>query len=250
MVMRSFVVLTLLTAAACGGAPRPTVAPQPLDQLAQARQLTRQGKWVKALPMLQRLAFDLPRGRPEVAEVSYLTGEALFQTGSLVEAASQFHQVADEFPETPYAPLALLRAGDSNMRMWHKPQLDPSYGEQALGVYQELVGRYPDSEAAARGGIHVRHLRAWFAQKALLNGVFYLRRRAYDSAILYFKDVVANYSDTPWAPDALLRLIDAYAAIGYTEERKETCDHLRRYYPSARLPAEQCPAAPAASGSP
>lgn len=250
MDMRSFVVIGLLAAAACGGRPAATVAPQPLERLDQARQLARQGKWAKTLPLLQRLAFDLPPGNPQIPEISYLTGEALFQTGSFVEAASQFRQVADEFPETPYAPLALLRAGDSNLRMWRKPQLDPTYGETALGVYQELVGRYPDSEAAARAGIHVRHLRNWFAEKAVMNGMFYLRRKAYDSAILYFRDVVANYSDTRWAPDALLRLIDAYSAIGYDDERKETCDHLRRYYPATRLPAERCPAAPAASGSP
>jgi outer membrane protein assembly factor BamD len=247
--MRNLVVVVGLIAAACGGGGPPTVTPQPLDRLTEVRRLARQGKWAKALPLLQRLAFDLPPGQAEVAEVSYLTGEALFQTGSFVEAASQFHQVADEFPETPYAPLALLRAGDSNMRQWRKPQLDPTPGEQALGVYQELVGRYPDSEAATRGGIHVRRLRTWFAHKAVMNGVFYLRRKAYDSAILYFKDVVANFSDTEWAPRAVSRLIEAYTAIGYGEERKETCDHLRRFYPKAPVP-ESCPPATAADAAP
>jgi len=244
--MRSLMLIAVLAAPLTGACAKKRIeAPAPLARLDEARHLTRTGKWTKALPMLQRLAFDLPAGRPELAEVSYLTGEAFFQTGAFTEAAGQFHQVADQFPETPYAPLGLLRAGDANLRQWRKPQLDPTYGEAALGVYQELVGRYPDSEAASRANVHVRRLRNWFAEKTYLNGMFYLRRKAFDSAIIYFKDVVANYSDTRWAPDALLRLIDSYHAIGYAEEKKETCEHLRRYYPTVRVSLERCPAAPA-----
>src|SRR2546430_8850043 len=35
-------------------------------------------------------------------------------------------------------------------RLWRKPELDPSYGESALAIYQELAGRYPGTDAAAR----------------------------------------------------------------------------------------------------
>ena len=31
--------------------------------------------------------------------------------------------------------------------------------------------------------------------------------------------------------DALLRLADSYRAIGYADELKETCAHLRRFFP-------------------
>src|SRR5205807_2637256 len=90
----------------------------------------------------------------------------------------------------------LLRAGDANLRLWRKPELDPSYGESALAIYQELAGRYPGTDAAARAQVHVQQLREWFAQKDYKNGLFYFRRRAFDSAIIYFKDVIANYQGT------------------------------------------------------
>jgi outer membrane assembly lipoprotein YfiO len=248
--MRPRLVIGFLLVAACGGKAAVVTAPTPAARLDEARRLTRSGRWAKALPILQRLAFDLPPGRAELPEVAFLTGEALFQTAAFTEAATQFHQTADQFPETPYAPLALLRAGDANLRLWRKPQLDPTSGEAALADYQELVGRYPDSEAAARGGIHVKRLRNWFGHKTYMNGLFYQRRKAYDSAIIYYKDVVANFSDTRWAPEALLKLVESYRAIGYDEERKETCDHLRRYYPTFPVESERCPAIPAASSSP
>lgn len=230
---------TLLLAAAC--AKTPVSTPTPLERLDEVRRLTRRGAWAKALPVLQGLVFELSGSRAEAPEVSYLTGEALFQTGSFADAAEQFRKVSEAFGESPYAPLALLRAGDANLRLWRLPQLDPTYGEVALATYQELAALYPESEAAARAALHVRRLRGWLAEKAYRNGIFYLRRRAYDSAILYFREVVAGYSDTRWAPDALLRLIDSYAAISYNEERQETCAHLRRFYPNTSVSPEQCP---------
>ena len=126
--------------------------------------------------------------------------------------------------------------------MWRRAELDPTYGETALSIYQELTGRYPESDAAARARPHVRRLQNQFAEKSYKNGMFYLRRKAFDSAIIYFKDVIATYPDAALAPDALLRLVDSYRAIGYKDELQETCAHLRRFYPQAAGLAKSCPA--------
>ncbi len=144
--------------------------------------------------------------------------------------------------QSEYAPLALLRAGDANLRLWRRAELDPEPGQTALATYQELQGRYPGTDAAARAQLHVSQLNEWFAEKNYKNGMFYFRRRAYDSAIIYFKDVIANYPGTRLVPDALLRLVDSYRAIRYIEELKEACANLRQYYPKTDGLAARCPA--------
>src|SRR5207244_11947208 len=138
-----------------------------------------------ALSILQRLTFELDPGRPELAQIRYYMAECSFQMGDYVQAASDFRKVADEFSTTEYAPLALLRAGDANLRLWRRPELDPSYGETALAIYQELAGRFPESDAAARARPHVRRLENQFAEKIYKTGIFYLRRKAFDSDIIY-----------------------------------------------------------------
>src|SRR5438093_1404071 len=65
---------------------------------------------------------------------------------------------------------------------------------------------------------------------------------AYDSAIIYFKDVIASYPGTSRVPDALMRLVEIYRAIHYADELKETCTHLRRFYPQAAGLEKTCPA--------
>jgi outer membrane protein assembly factor BamD len=220
---------------------------EPSVDIAKAMDLFHRGDFRKSQTILQRVSFQLTPGSPELAQVRYYLAETWFQLADYVQAASDFRKVADEFSMTDYAPLALLRAGDSNLRLWHRPELDPSYGETALAIYQELAGRFPDSEAAGRARPHVRRLENQFAEKTYKTGIFYMRRKAFDSAIIYFKDVIATYPGAQRAPDALLRLVDSYRVIGYKQELEETCEHLRRFYPNAVKDARSCPAVPADS---
>jgi outer membrane protein assembly factor BamD len=242
------------TTAACGrraartAAPGPTLDPQ--VSLDHAMQDFRKGNFRRAQMTLQRLTFEFGGGQPQLAQVRYYLAECSFQLGEYVQAASDFRKVSDDFSTSEYAPTALLRAGDANLRLWHRPELDPSYGETALALYQELAGRYPDSDAAARARPHVKRLENQFAEKAYKTGQFYFRRKAFDSAIIYFKDVIANYPGATRAPDAIMRLIDSYHAIGYTQELEETCAHLRRYYPNAARLERSCPANADSSATP
>jgi len=233
--------LAMLTTG-CAHAPPVQTATAPAAELDRALALIRHGDFRRAQVVLLKLTFEFAPGEPELAAARYYLAECAFQTGDRVQAAHEFRKVADEFPASEYAPLALLRAGDSNLRLWRRAELDPTYGETALSIYQELAGRYPESDAAARARLHVRRLHNQFAEKSYKNGMFYLRRKAYDSAIIYFKDVIANYPDAALAPDALLRLVDSYRAIGYKDELQETCAHLRRFYPQATGIAKTCPA--------
>ena len=243
--MRIAVIVGVGWLAACAGS---TVQHQQIETtldtesiMARARAAFRHGAFDAALLDYRRLQFELSPGQPEMAEARYFVAECMFQTGDFAGAAMAFQKVAEEFPASDYAPLALLRSGDANLRMWPRPEVDPTPGQTALATYQELVGRYPDTDAASRAQFRVRKLSEWFAQRSYNVGMFYLRRKAYDSAIIYFKDIVANYSTTTWVPTALLRLVDSYRAIGYVEERNETCANLRQYYPQTFGLDRRCP---------
>src|SRR5437867_8137167 len=189
-------VVALRGVSACHHGARIAPVVQPNVQLDRAMDLFHHGDFRRAQAMLQRLTFDLEPGDPSLPQIRYYLAECSFQMGDYVQAASDFRKVSDEFSMTEYAPLALLRAGDANLRLWHRPELDPSYGEAALAIYQELAGRYPESPAAARAQLHVRQLRDGFADKAYRNGLFYFRRRAWDSGVIYFKHVIATYPES------------------------------------------------------
>jgi outer membrane protein assembly factor BamD len=152
--------------------------------------------------------------------------------------------VSDDTPNDPLAPKALLRAGDVYADLWRKPELDPSYGQTALATYQELLNRYPNTTAAKRAQERIDDLQERFAYKEYKAALYYIRLKAFDSAILYLKDLVATYPRATVAPDALLHLVQAYRTLGYKEDVAETCGYIRRFHPKAPGAGKACPEGP------
>ena len=206
---------------------------------ASLRQFHR-GRFDHAQEGFQKLTFDLTARDSLFALSRFYLAESYFGLRDFVTASREFRRVADEAPESPLAPLALLRAGDSYAELWRRPELDATNGQTALATWQELQGRYPESEAAAVSFVRVRALNEQFARKAFDASLFYVRRGGYDSAILYFRGLISTYPSSTLVPQAFIYLVRSYRAIGYKEELQETCDHLAQYYPSRRDVREVC----------
>ena len=200
----------------------------------------RHGRFMRAQAGFQRLSFELTPRDSLFTLTRFYLAETYFGTRDYVTAAREFRRVSDEAPDDPLAPTALLRAGDSHAQLWRRPQLDPTSGQTALATWQELQGRYPGSEASEISFVRVRALNDAFARKEYETGLFYLRRGGYDSAILYFRALISTYPSSALVPEAFVRLVRAYTAIGYREEREETCQHLAQYYPNRRDVREAC----------
>jgi outer membrane protein assembly factor BamD len=245
--------------AACGGGARsqagsspPPVqraegaSPQLVDSLwRSAEAKVRRGEWGDALKLLERVLLEFGPGDPRANKARYYVGEAQFALGNQLEAAREFRRVSDETPNDPLAPEALLRVGDVYADLWRRPELDPSYGQTALATYQELLHRYPNSDAAARAQERIKELQERFAYKEYRAALYYYRLKAYDSAILYLKDLVANYPRAAVAPEALVKLVQAYEKLGYREDVQETCGYIHRFHPNAPGTREVCPPATA-----
>jgi outer membrane protein assembly factor BamD len=133
--------------------------------------------------------------------------------------------------------------------MWRKPVLDAEYGENALTQFQSLVGLYPNSPLIPKAEEQLARLDEWFATKDFETGYHYLKRKAYDSSIIYFKDVIKLHPEAKKTREAYLRLLDAYHAINYKEDARELCDQMRTKYPNDRDVKDACGLAPAAQPS-
>jgi outer membrane protein assembly factor BamD len=242
-------------AAGCGGGRSPEAGgsasaiplqaegatPQEVDSLFRlAENRVRHGKWGDAIKHLERVLLEFSPGDPRIPQARYFLGEAKLAIGSHLEAAREFRRVSDETPNDRLAPEALLRVGDVYTELWRRPELDPSYGQTALATYQELLNRYANTPAAARAQQRINDLQERFAYKEYRAALFYFKLKAYDSAILYLKDVVATYPRASVAPDALLKLVEAYRRLGYQEDVKETCGYLRRFHPNALRGRSPC----------
>src|SRR5215208_1342309 len=250
MTRRVVVALVLLSACGGGRAERaPAVSPTPvsassatIDSLwRQAETAVRHGKWNDASKLLDRVLLEFAPGDPRIARAHYYMGESYYAKGTHLEAALEFRKASDETPNDPIAPEALLRLGDVYSDLWRRPELDPTYGQTAVSTYQELLNRYPGTRAAERAQLRMTELNERFAYKAYKSAMFYFRLKAYDSAILYLKDLVATYPKATVVPEALVKLVQAYKMLGYREDVQETCGYIRRFHPKTRGVREVCP---------
>ena len=208
------------------------------------------GKLDDAIAGFEQLTLDLPARDTLLSRAHYWLGMAHERKGEHILAAQSFTHLMESFPDDTLADDALLLAGKSYRKLWRKSYLDPQYGESALSTLNTLLALYPNSDKRAEAEKNVRELETQFAKKDYETGNHYFRRKAYDSAILYFKDVVGKYPTTDWSRKAQLRLVKAYNAIAYRADRDEVCAALHANYPTDREVRETCGPAPATVASP
>ena len=196
--------------------------------------------WTNAIQAFEKLTLELPARDTLLPRSHYYLAIAHQRQGDRLLAAQSFTRLYESFPDDTLADDALYEAAQSYQRLWRRPELDAQYGQSALLTYQTLLSAYPDTPRRDEAAREMDKLQNWFATKDYLNGMQYFRRKMFDSGIIYFKDVVRLYPNTPRVRDAYLRLAESYKAIRYREDVEETCATLRQRYPGDREVRDVC----------
>jgi outer membrane protein assembly factor BamD len=190
------------------------------------------GRWSNAVLGFERLTTSLPARDTLLPRAFWYLAKSQQGRREWLLAAQSFQRLVEGFPEDSLADDAQLEVARSYRRLWRKPTLDSQYGETALAAYRQLLGLFPDSPLTTQGTTEAQQLEEWFATKNYEIGQHYLRRKMYDSAIIYFRDVMRLYPTAPTARKAGLRMVQAYRTIRWNDEAKEVCTTLRRTYPT------------------
>ena len=184
----------------------------------------------------QQAEFQLESGRPDNAaelfvEVERLHPYSAWAERGLIMAAFSYHQDGDYeaarvaaqryldfYPGNEDAAYAQYLLALSYYDQIDQVGRDQGVTYQALQALRVVIERYPDSEytqdAILRFDLAFDHL----AGKEMEVGRYYLRREHYTSAINRFRVVVEEFQTTSHTPEALLRLVEAYLALGLTDE--------------------------------
>jgi outer membrane protein assembly factor BamD len=239
--------LALLLAAplACKPAFDPKIYPN-TDKLYQVAMAEFNAhRYDNAAKAFEKLTLDLPARDPRLPLAFFYLAQSQNKLGENLLAAGTYNRLIDAFPQDTLVVDALYLSGRAYQEEWRHPELDATYGNNALTAYQSLLASFPDSKFAAPAKKEIAKLDEWLAEKDYNTGYLYLKRKAFDSAILYFKDVIRLHPNAPKTKEAYLRLLEAYRAIKYTEDARDLCDAMRKAYPSDRNVTKSCGPAPA-----
>ena len=188
-------------------------------------------RWDNAVLAFEKLTTDLPARDTLLPRAHWYLAKAHAEQGEHVLAATSYSRLVESFPDDTLSDDAALEAARSYRKMWRKPALDPTYGETALATYNTLLGLYPQSPLIPAAKKELSDLEEMFAQKNYISGMYYFRRKAFDSGIIYFKEILTKYPQSATSRLAQLRLVDSYKEIRYKEDAADACAVLRRSYP-------------------
>lgn len=185
-----------------------------------------------AAEALERLLLAFPTFQ-SAPEASLMLARARFLDEQYITAASDFARFLDRYPAHPRAPEAALGVCRSYAELSPISQRDQTYTEQALAVCSNVISDYRASDVVTEATLIAAEMQTKLARKVYENGSYYMRREFYDSAIIYFEELLEAYPNTEWAPKALAGIIQAYEEIGYDEEVEEARNQLLTRYPES-----------------
>jgi outer membrane protein assembly factor BamD len=111
---------------------------------------------------------------------------------------------------------------------------DQARAERAIAALEEVTRKYPDSEYALSAKHKIDVARDQLAAKEMMVGRYYMNKKDFTGAINRFKIVVTQYQTTRHVEEALMRLTEAYMALGVVQEAQTAAAVLGHNFPSSR----------------
>jgi outer membrane protein assembly factor BamD len=199
----------------------------------KAESLSSSGKFGDAAKQYENVDINHPYSQ-EARRAIVMAAFAYYKAGKYDEAASAAQRYLTLHPGTQEADLAQNIVGMSYYDQVLDPKRDQTNARRALAAYQTLLQRYPDSRYAGEAQNRIRILRDLLAASEMTVGRFYLRKNNYLAAINRFRTVVTDYQTTEQVEEALMRLSEAYMALGIVNEAQTAAAVLGHNFPDSK----------------
>ncbi len=163
-----------------------------------------------------------------------MSAYAYYEAGSYEDCINSARRYVTLHPGSPDAAYAQFLIGSSYYDQIPEISRDQGRTEKAVESLEEVVRKYPSSEYAVAAKRKIEFARDQLAGKEMEVGRWELQRREYTGAINRFKVVVTHYQRTRHVEEALLRLTEAYMALGIVDEAQTSAAVLGHNFPESR----------------
>lgn len=140
------------------------------------------------------------------------------KAGNYEEARGAAQRFLDNFPGDDEAAYAQYLLALSYYDQIDDVGRDQGLTFQALQGLRRVIEDYPDSEYARSSILKFDLAFDHLAAKEMEIGRYYLRQGHYAASVNRFRVVVEEFQTTTQTPEALLRLVEAYLALGLLNE--------------------------------
>jgi outer membrane protein assembly factor BamD len=163
-----------------------------------------------------------------------MSAYAYYESGNYDDCINSARRYVTLHPGSPDAAYAQFLIGSSYFDQIPEISRDQERAERAVQTLDEVVRKYPNSEYAVAAKRKIEMARDQLAGKEMEIGRYNLQQRNYIGAINRFKIVVTRYQTTRHVEEALLRLTEAYMALGIIDEAQTSAAVLGHNFPDSR----------------
>lgn len=138
------------------------------------------------------------------------------------------------YPSSQDAPYAMYMKGAAQYNQMKDITRDQQTAEDAIATFQAIINNFPNSRYAKDAKERILIAKDQLAGKEMSVGRYYLGNNNFTAAINRFRTVVEDHQTSTHVEEALLRLTEAYLALGLVNEAKTAAAVLGHNYPSSR----------------
>jgi outer membrane protein assembly factor BamD len=199
----------------------------------KAETLVDKGKYGDAARAYEQVDINHPYSQ-EARRAILMAAYAYYKAAKYDEAIGAADRYLTLHPGTQESDLAQDIIAMSYYDRVLDPKRDQSNARKALVAYDTLLQRYPESRYAAEAQNRARILRDLLAANQMVVGRYYLRHNNFLAAINRFRSVVTDYQTTEQVEEALMRLTEAYMALGIINEAQTAAAVLGHNFPDSK----------------
>lgn len=195
------------------------------------------GSYYKAIDEFNFVVLNNPGGE-RADDAQLFVADSHFELEEYVVAASEYRRLMRRYPSSPLVEQAQYKLGMCFVELSPHYGLDQEYTEQAIATLQNFLEEYPYSQYAEEITEQIDNLREKLAHKTYSNGHLYYILRQYDSAIIYYDQLLERYYDTSYANQTRLERAKSLVELDRSDEAVTQLRELINRNPSEEIRIE------------
>ena len=143
---------------------------------------------------------------PQAPKAQYKLGLLLMELGRYRESRSAFEKVIANYPESEWTDPAKYQLAIATAKSSAGEEYDSTALREATVRLKEFIKQHPDAEITEAATEQFKEFREREAKKNFDIAQFYEKQRKFKSAKMYYKTVIKNYPESPYAQKAKNRI--------------------------------------------
>jgi outer membrane assembly lipoprotein YfiO len=143
---------------------------------------------------------------PLAPQAQYKLGLVLKGLMRYYEAEEEFNKLVSRYPDSEWSSAAKFQIASCRASLSKGASYDQGSAQEAKDKFEEFVKEHPDAVLSLDAEKNINQIRDKEAEASFTIGRFYEKQMAWDSAKIYYNDIINNYSESPWAAQAAARL--------------------------------------------